>query len=159
MSAPHDSGPNYRRGAQVAEVAAVVKLKPRVRSTRIRVRVKATMLFAGTFKSLEEELNDHEFNTFRAGSKWITKLRVGDVVEMAHVEKDRRKRAASLGHAIVTDLAFGTLRDMLDAFATENHATSDPDELRGVLRATYGKNRARSRDLYTVVRLVSLTGT
>lgn len=133
--------------------------KPRRRPGEVMVRVKATMLFAGVLKVLEEELTDYEFSTFRAGHKWITKLRVGDVVEMVHVEEDRRKRPASLGYAVVTDLAFGTLKEMLDNFATENHATSDPDELRGMLHSTYGKNRARSRDPYTVVHLVSLTGT
>lgn len=134
----------------------VTSLRPRVKIRNgVRVPVRARMQFDGPLESLREELVG-SFNTFRYGYRWLTKLKVGQVVELIHVGEDRRKGPTSLGYAVVVDAFSGQLKSLLEEHAEEHHAANDEDELRGMLHKTYGGKKSRSHDLYTVVALLVL---
>ncbi len=123
--------------------------------------------FEGVLHELDEELRG-TFNTFRHGPKW-TKLRIGEVVELTHFEGASPVRLANsprefeqsdldteIGRAVVIDVSFGQLGDMLLDHAVQNYETDDEGELAGVLADVYGAKSVRREAQYTVVHLVRL---
>ena len=108
------------------------------------------LMFVGQRKTLEEELRG-EFNVFLRGHEWTAKARVGLQVGLAH-----DKGGEVLGRAVITDVCFGQLDDMLETHAVNHHATADTGELRGILRSTHGPEATYPGELYTVLYVVRL---
>lgn len=108
------------------------------------------------FVGRQQELGlDGHFNTFRRGPKWLGLLQIGEVVGLVVVDKEAGFDG-DVGVAIVSHLYNGPLDGMLAAYAHDNHGSSEPAILKGILAGVYGEDAVGDDENYTVVYLTRI---